>query len=177
MSFKVSFKAFKLCCYTFFIHNTFQIHILKLLNGKWQWSTPLLSFLLDFADVSSSELLPGRCHRHVVFYLSSLVFSSCLVGENILCFGGSASTTNIVACLNIAGVCRPSNTPDAREDEISVSFPPVIASPSKRTSSAAVMVGKYFLVYGGFHLQDKELGDVWVSSCSSAPLLICLYFF
>eukprot|EP00602_Paraphysomonas_sp_CaronLab_P010277 CAMPEP_0185019466 /NCGR_PEP_ID=MMETSP1103-20130426/2075_1 /TAXON_ID=36769 /ORGANISM="Paraphysomonas bandaiensis, Strain Caron Lab Isolate" /LENGTH=440 /DNA_ID=CAMNT_0027549793 /DNA_START=371 /DNA_END=1693 /DNA_ORIENTATION=+ len=124
------------------------IHILSIIRGEFGndslvWSTPKL-FPRSPCE-SARDLLPGRCH------------CACLAGNKIITFGGSAEISNAVTVIDISSA-----------NDIFLLSPEVKghSEPAPRISSTGALVGKYFLVYGGYNSTERELGDAWLLDLS-----------
>ena len=123
--------------------------------------------------------------------LNCVLISAVQMGKRVLFFGGAADSTNTVYAL---AVPPPPSSRDStqqavidailNEDETSTGgyslHLPGVASllrgrlpvqpqrhqglPRARLSAATALVGRYWLVVGGFSVLHREMGDVWVRS-------------
>ncbi len=102
----------------------------------------------------SDSLIPARCH------------SAVYVANHVIYFGGGATHTSAVSILslpkegeNISGqiesgyeLYRPDYCPGLE-----------VRKPHARVDGKAITIGRYMVVFGGFSVRRRELGDFWVS--------------
>lgn len=128
------------------------MHLLKIVRSLDSTSSDSLVWSQPLIDPAQRRLIPGRCH------------SICLASSDMmLAFGGSADSSNRVVVINLSNIRRyPFDG-----DSISLFKPECRGpSPSPRTSCTGILTGKYYLMQGGFHFQERELGDAWMLDLS-----------
>jgi len=154
-----------------------EIHVLHIVPGAdrftqdcFVWSTPNLQsgpsfdsthlplhFLQSDTSFNSmstldeAELIPGRCH------------TSCVIGNNIITFGGGAQVSNLISVIDTTGMSPDQNPPQNGILVIRRPFSTKIGyqcSPTPRTAGVGAAIGHWFFVQGGWNQWDGELAEI-----------------